>query len=72
MSIQATINAEIKKLILKRRDTTIKRLISAHQSGGLNDGNMRGIVGELAGLHFLLVDAEDLVKRERRGEQENG
>lgn len=57
---------------MQRREATLKRLIAEHRSGGLSNDNMRGIVGEIAGLHFLLADAEASMKREREGDKEHG
>lgn len=72
MTVAGAIHAEMRKLIKARMDTTFKKLIAAHGAGGLNDGTIRGIVGELASLHFLLDDAERMMKREREGEIPNG
>lgn len=70
MSVPGIVYNEVKRLIEERKRSTLAKLIAEHNAGGLNDGKMRGIVGELAALTYLLDDAERKMKARRTGEEE--
>jgi hypothetical protein len=57
------VKLEVQEVIFKRENDVMNRLIAAHRSGELTTDNLRGSIGEIAGLRSVLEELERSIRR---------
>lgn len=62
--------AYTRQLVSELEEGVIQRLIAKHSSGSLSDAELRGGIGEIAGLRNLLKRQEGVVQKGFRASEE--